>query len=354
MMITLKLRNSVNALAMVALLSLFTGCAGVDRFLPTETLSLPAAQQEQVGQAAANRLLQLLGGPYADPLLAADLAALGRAAGCRVDVADRSAAEIYPLPGRRVIVTRGLLAQIQHGAELVALITRAGRQSEALYQGHINAGLARATREFLSGNSVEYDPAAADIRLAQYFAEHPCGDCLPATSTGRSSPEVLPASLSTLKSFQGGYLALNRAAELEKSGALREAIAAYLQAATLSPDQPKILGALGLAYLRAGQAQPARLHLEQAVRLQPGYYRTQMGLGYLFLQSGQLQRANAALAESVRLLPQLENLFLLAEARQKSGDASGAESLYRFIISKDRTGKLGRSAAERLPPKGFQ
>jgi len=76
-----------------------------------------------------------------------------------------------------------------------------------------------------------------------------------------------------------------------------------------------------------------------------------MGLGYLSLQLGKFQQANELLTKSVRLLAVAENLFLLAETREKSGDATGAAALYRLVVEADRYGKLGRSAAERLAQK---
>ena len=103
-----------------------------------------------------------------------------------------------------------------------------------------------------------------------------------------------------------------------------------------------------MAYLRAGQLQSARLHLQEAVKLQPNYYRSRMGLGYFYLQSGKLSRASEMLAESVELLPVTENLFLLAEAREKSGDNKGARMLYKVIVESDPDSKLGQSSARRL------
>ena len=116
----------------------------------------------------------------------------------------------------------------------------------------------------------------------------------------------------------------------------------------MTPDEPRILRALGMAYLRAGQLQSARLHLQKAVKLQPDYYRSRMGLGYLYLQTGKLHLANQSLAESVGLLPVTENLFLLAEAREQSGDLKAALSLYKVIVDSDPDSKLGRSSASRL------
>ncbi len=145
-----------------------------------------------------------------------------------------------------------------------------------------------------------------------------------------------------------GYKLLADAREFESSNDQAQAIATYLQAASITPDEPRILGSLGLAYLRAGQLQPARLHLQKSVKLQPDYYRTQMGLGYLYLQLGKIRLANEALAVSVRMLPVTENLFLLAEAREKSGDTEGGMLLYQLVVESDRDSKLGRTSVNRL------
>jgi Flp pilus assembly protein TadD len=170
-----------------------------------------------------------------------------------------------------------------------------------------------------------------------------------------STSEEVPGPIRILKELQPAYALLEEARQLEKAGNPSQAIILYLKAATMAPDEPHILGSLGMAYLRAGELQTARLNLQKAVRLQPDYYRTRMGLGYLYLQQGKVRKANDELAESVRLLPVTENLFLLAEAREKGGDAEGGMSLYKLIVAKDPHSKLGRTAASRLArAKGVQ
>jgi uncharacterized protein HemY len=169
---------------------------------------------------------------------------------------------------------------------------------------------------------------------------------------GKPGPGQLPESLRRLAGIAPGYLLLAQARNYEESGDQTQAITTYLQAASEAPDEPRVLSALGMAYLRAGEMSSARIHLQKAVKLQPEYYRTLMGLGYLYLQSGNPGQANQLLTESVRLLPVTENLFLLAEAREKSGDTVGARSLYSLIVESDRHSKLGRTSAGRLAQKG--
>jgi Flp pilus assembly protein TadD len=186
--------------------------------------------------------------------------------------------------------------------------------------------------------------------MAQVFADHPCRDeCLATAATpGKDSKQILPESLDELRSLLPGYELLGKALGQERSGASRAAIKTYLHAASVAPDQAGILSRLGMAYLRAGDLQSARLHLERADKLQPEYYRTKMGLGYLYLQMGKVRQAKTYLAGSVELLPVAENLFLYAESLAKSDDISAARVRYELVVEHDRFSKLGRKAAKRL------
>jgi hypothetical protein len=347
-------------ICLAALLTWLGGCGGLTPLGPAEEPPLSAEQQARVGTAVAEKLIQILGGPYYDGQLAADLNRMAARQVSRppvLAVADRSAAELYPLPGGRIVMTRGLLAGMRSRAELDSLLRYAARLADTANRARMSPSMAETAGQVLSRTSSVFDPDAAAIRLARLIAREPCGqDCLapvlvdPARA-GTPGLPPLPESVRRLAELQPGFELLASAREYEQREDQGKAIATYLQAAAATPDEPYILGSLGLAYLRAGQLQPARLHLQKAVDLQPDYYRTLMGLGYLSLQLGKFQQANELLAESVRLLAVAENLFLLAETREKSGDATGAAALYRLVVEADRYGKLGRSAAERLAQK---
>jgi tetratricopeptide (TPR) repeat protein len=256
-----------------------------------------------------------------------------------------------------VIMTRGLLATLGDQGELDTLLRRvtslAGKGSPLPE----NRAAHEATLAILSQKESVYDPESGSITLARMLARRPCErDCLTGTPIpGRSRPGELPASVGALGALQPSYALVEEARQLEKADKPAQAINLYLQAATMTPDEPHLLGSLGTAYLRAGDLQAARLHLQKAVKLQPDYYRTRMGLGYLYLQQGEVRKANRELAESVRLLPVTENLFLLAEAREKGDDVAGGLSLYQLVVEKDPHSKLGRTAADRLArSKGAQ
>lgn len=349
-------KNMLQVLIITSFFAVLAGCAGVVSLSP-QALPLTNSEELMVANAIEQRLLQMLGGAYHDDNLAAELNRLGQAVNCHVVIVDRSAVEMYPLPGARVIVTRGLLAQLKSHKQLENLLARASLLSRSAYTDNAGRDLSRALAEFLSGEPSHYDPDAADIRMAEVFAENSCArSCLDGIFLSTSAGDTtLLDPLVKLKAMQPGYELLVKARQLEKSGEQSQAIATYLQAATMTPDKARILGALGMAYLRAGELQSARLHLEKADMLQAEYYKTKMGLGYLYLHTGQVERANSALVESVKLLPVTENLFLLAEAREKSGDSAGAMSLYRVVAEEDRYGKLGRSAVQRMKQqKGTQ
>jgi len=365
-MLTLRYRYIISTLGLIVMLLWLGGCSTLPQYLPAEPPILTGDQRARVGAAVEPKLIQLIGGPYHDQRLAEDLNQLGnrQAQGSRpvnIVIADRNATALYPLPGGRIIVTRGLLAGLHSRDELEAMVTLAGQLAERVYREPTSRSMVEATEQVLATKESWHDPDAASIRLARYFEEHACTEeCLAPvqgvrSTTGSASIVGLPASFKQLRERLPGYELMARAREFEKAEEQGKAIATYLQAAATAPDEPQILGALGLAYLRAGQTQPARLHLQKAVKLQPDYYRTLMGLGYLYLQQGQLQQANELLADSVRRLAVAENLFLLAEAREKSGDIKGAMALYRLVSDTDPYSKLGRTSAERLTqPAGAQ
>jgi uncharacterized protein HemY len=260
---------------------------------------------------------------------------------------------MYILPGENVILTRGLLAEIMSTGELISLLSYATRSSYDPLAGRTNRKVARAVEELSAKRESIYDPEAPTIRLANFFEGRGCLDnCLEISrefsSSGSLVKQSLPESFVRLRELKAGFELLAQARSAEKKGKQGESISIYLQAATKAVDQPRILNALGMAYLRSGDAKSASLHLKKAAKLQPDYYRTQMGLGYLFLQQGEVRKAKDKLAASVKLLPVTENLFLLAEAMEKSDDLTGAKSLYQLVAESDRFSKLGRTALSRL------
>ena len=351
----LNCRNTLYLICWLVVLSLAGGCAGIVGDVTVPPPQLTVAEQARVGSAVEAKLIQMLGGPYHDQMLVKDLNRLvSSAQPFSISVADKGNSALYPLPGGRVIVTRGLLAKANSQTNLKALLTYALSLSNKRYVGYSTRSMVEATRDLLSVSDSIYDPDSAAIRLARIFERQACvQECLAlaqsfATSVDKSDFSQLPESIKRLASLQPGYDLAAAARQLEKDDGQAKAIALYLQAAATTADEPRILGALGLAYLRAGQLQPARLHLQKAVKLQPNYYRTQMGLGYLHLQLGQFRQSNQALARSVSMLPMTENLFLLAEAREKSDDVEGAMLLYRLIVETDRNSKLGRASVSRL------
>lgn len=339
-------------------LLLLGGCAGMNQYLPTSSPSLTAEDDKVLGEQVAERLLQLQGGAYFDAALTGDINSLAarltsRGQPLQIQVADKSVQAFYVLPGRHVIITRGLLAQLSTRRQLEQLLMSAGRRARDPFAGHATQGAVAAVKELLSGEEAVYDPDAASIRLAHFFDKRACVDsCLEflqlAPAVSSMSASGLPASLQRLDSVQAGFDLLSQAQKEEKGGQPSKAVATYLQAAAEAADEAKILGALGMAYLRVGELQPARLHLEKSVKLQPTYYRTLMGLGYLYLQQGKIAKAREKLVESVSLLPVAENLFLLAEAMEKANDINGAKALYHEVAESGKNSKLAKSARSRL------
>ncbi len=149
-----------------------------------------------------------------------------------------------------------------------------------------------------------------------------------------------------------GYATFDRARQLEQQGELAAAITAYHQALLEAPDEALILASLGLAYLRNEDIVPARRYLLKAVNRQPDWYQSRLGLGYIYLQKEQPAEAREQLEAGFDLLPTVQGGYMLAEAREQSGDLEGARELYTAVAKAEPTGKLGRRAALRLKQLG--
>jgi predicted Zn-dependent protease len=150
-----------------------------------------------------------------------------------------------------------------------------------------------------------------------------------------------------IRQLQPGYELYDQARAQEIKGDLRGAIATYLNAAALAPDQPLILAGLGMAYLKADDLKSARQHLARAVHLDPDYYQSRMGLGYIYLEEGRTDLAVTHLKQSLELLPTGQGAFLLAEGYEKQGHKQQAKELYQAVAEADPGGQLGQSAAAR-------
>lgn len=161
-------------------------------------------------------------------------------------------------------------------------------------------------------------------------------------------PDTFQAAVAPLQKSRKGYELYDEARQLEVSGNLARAIAVYLQAAAAAPDESLILTGLGMAYLKAEDANSARLHLARAVKLDGNYYLSRMGFGYALLQNGANLEAVRELEASMKLLPTLQGGYLLAEGYEKTGQSQKALELYSAVAKADPDGKLGRSAAERV------
>ena len=409
--------------ALVLTLSL-AGCGG-PRVIPRSTVAIPGKPADVVsvderaartGERLFPSTCQFLGGLYPDNSLQAYVQKVGKGLlasgeGGRFVVVNESRPDTLVLPGGFVLVTRGLLAELEGEGSLAALLAQ---QLELVRQGHAarlagasqgeapplvpgpsyapearlapeRAGLLlkssftpRQEAEALRGSLARlakagYDPREG-IRLQEFFlargeanragwregmlkrhplsrkdlkALDPESRALSGAVTRTEDGEFHQA-LKGLRANLPGFALYDEGRALERGGRLSEAVATYLRAAAAAPDESIILAALGTAYLQAGDLASARLHLAKAVALDRRYYYSRMGLGYAHLRQGEAASAIAELEESLRLLPSQRAAFLLAEAYEKEGKISAAREFYRMVAEADSRSKLGKFAAERL------
>jgi tetratricopeptide (TPR) repeat protein len=106
---------------------------------------------------------------------------------------------------------------------------------------------------------------------------------------------------------------------------LADATSWYRRALDAGDWRPLAHARLGGVSLETGDAAGARGHLERAVAIAPWLGAARFDLGALELREGRLDEAKTQLEAAARLEPESADAWrLLAEARDKSGDASGA------------------------------
>jgi hypothetical protein len=96
---------------------------------------------------------------------------------------------------------------------------------------------------------------------------------------------------------------LARGSEALRQGQVGAALDAFRAALTTSPDNPKALALLGLAYFRSGGFAEALPVFEQLIKLVPGDASHRLNLGLVFLKLGDHDRAIKELETSRNLDP---------------------------------------------------
>lgn len=407
-----------SSLLLGLLIVLLAGCAPIFDQRLTEPPKLSLNEERALGSRVFRVAVQELGGVYSDPDLQDYVTRLGRRIAHQSErpklnwiftIADRSLAGLYALPGGRVAITRGLVAELENGDELAALLAHAVAHAvDAPLAGRPTVSMVQSVAELKGVRKLPLKPERADQRLAEQLLSRQYPESEELTADRRARKYLQKANLSVsglsvlkrwcdrtaglstwLKSEKGltsqhscsparllalpqeslhggredssfqtvsarlketslGYDLFAQATRLEANGNRREALTTYLQAAAQAPDEPAILTGLGLAYLRADDLQSARTHLDRAVRLQPEYHRSLMGLGYALLFLDQPGKAMSNLQKSAELYPTTENLYLLAESYRRSNQPDKARKHYQIVVDHDRYGQFGRSASAAL------
>ncbi|ABA88461.2 peptidase lipoprotein, M48 family, TPR domain-containing [Syntrophotalea carbinolica DSM 2380] len=155
-------------------------------------------------------------------------------------------------------------------------------------------------------------------------------------------------AVSGLRQSSKGYELYDQARQQEQQGHVSQAIATYLQAATVAPDQALILTGLGMAYLHARDVRAARPHLARAVQLDGNYYLSHLGLGLVYLELDDESAAISHLEKSMNLLPTDRGGYLLAMGHEKQGRIAKAADLYRQIAEAYPQSKIGQAAARKV------
>lgn len=312
------------------------------------------AEMVRIGSAMSERVVQLIGGPYKHDTFETEFEELQKILGVSNDVkivfADSNRRGYYPLPGEHFVITRGLLASLEDANAVNSLFN--SFKSQAIKADTIltSQSMWSATQDALASSGSEVNLNSGVMVLSRKYLDYLCDHtCFLHKPSFQSEVKFqMPSSLLEIKQLQVAYDLMEIGKNFERDDKLHDAIKTYFEAVMLASEQPKILTTIGLAYLRAGDYQTARLHLQEAVRIEPEYFATRMGLGYIHLIEGEFLLAQQQLKKSVDLLPAVENLFLLAQAKENLNQLTEARKLYLMVSENDDTNRLGKMANERL------
>src|SRR5665213_893074 len=122
--------------------------------------------------------------------------------------------------------------------------------------------------------------------------------------------------------------------KLSSQGRHAEAICQFEQALTLSPDEPKILFALGNTASRLGLAGPAEQFFRRVLALDPGRLEAIVNLANLLRAAGQYDAAIALLMPASSREPESPELHLtLGSAWREKGDFLRAATHYEAALA---------------------
>ncbi len=213
--------------------------------------------------------------------------------------------ELYP-DDARIQYNAGLTAHlVGRKSEAVAHYRRAVELQPDADQPHGNLGVLLEEAGLL-------DEAMEHFRLAIYYARTP--------ETARRNSVNLAHAL-----MVSGFLDYNQ-------GRLPEALAKLTEAAEIAPNQPEILGRLGIAQLSAGQTEMAVATFSSALAVSRDDATLTNRLALALALDGQVERAAAAYSRALALDPAvLELPDDLFRVLAKSGRTELADEIRRAM-----------------------
>lgn len=177
-------------------------------------------------------------------------------------------------------------ADASHANEMLSLGIlnwRKGNPQRALKYLRVTAGIAK----FLANQSLQ---AQCQNALALVHAE--LGNIDDAVSAYQNAITLSPES---------GFLWNNLGQLLAKNERNEEAINAFQKALTCSPQDFLGWDGIGHTYLKLGLHQNAISAFERALEIAPGYEFSWSGIGQAYMESGQLEKAIVALGKVVKI-----------------------------------------------------
>ena len=191
--------------------------------------------------------------------------------------------------------------------------------------GVVVAGLALRMNRARQVEEVDLDPSE---QAESVTAAGDISSPTPSPSGSADGPKV-----GEMASDERALDLINRGNDLLAQGNTEGALAAYLEALTLTPEDEDLHYNLGIAYARAGKPEEAEKHYREALRIFPDYPEVHNNLGNLLVQANRLTEAVEHFNEAIRLLPDYAmGHNNLGTALQKMGNLQEASLRFRKAV----------------------
>lgn len=169
------------------------------------------------------------------------------------------------------------------------------------------------------------------------------------------STQAFNRAMATQKWRAPAYRAMDKGDALLGKKRYADAVAQYRAAIKRFNGDGVIHARLAMAYMAQQRLTDAQKTAVKAVRISPRVFFPNLVAGYSMIKGKNYAKALGYFSRAESLLPNhVENRFLLAYCRERTGSRYQAAQVYRSVVKLDPRGKYGQAAKKRLAGMGYK